>query len=311
MTDPLDQVVARDEIRQLAYRYADAVDRRDLDLLVDLYVPDARFGPYGEGPEACRRFWADSLSTIGMAVLFVGNHLIDLDDADHARGTVWCRGYVDDPSHGFIEQMIKYVDRYRRVDGRWRFVARKHLLWYGVRTAESPLAQPPADWPERQVGAGSIPWDDPTWEGFWAEHGPPAPPTPVYRHHVVERLLAAERIEVFAAIVERMGLPAAVEVGAQRRVAVRGFELTETVISVEPPWRLAYEITEGAPIRRFQGVIHLVPESEGCRVVRSYLADPRPDGSSEPFLALARATFGHWADRLADRFGEPPVVAGP
>ena len=45
---PLDELVARDEIRRLAYRYADAVDRRDLDLLVALYRPDARFGAHGE-----------------------------------------------------------------------------------------------------------------------------------------------------------------------------------------------------------------------------------------------------------------------
>ncbi len=177
---PIERVIARDEIRQLAYRYADAMDRRDVDAMVALYVPDARFGPGFEGPDGILRFWTDTMASVGVAVLFVGNHLIDVVDADNARGTVWCRGYIDDPNHGFIEQMIKYTDRYRRHVGPdsvpgWRFVARKHHLWYGVSTAESPLAQPAANWPERQIGAGSIPYDDPAWIEFWAARDVPPP----------------------------------------------------------------------------------------------------------------------------------------
>ena len=71
----VERVVARDEIRQLAFAYADAVDRRDLDLLASLYRPDARFGQYGEGASGARAFFADSLSQIGIAVLLVANHL--------------------------------------------------------------------------------------------------------------------------------------------------------------------------------------------------------------------------------------------
>ena len=37
--DPVERAVARDEIRQLAARYALAVDSRDLDSLVGLFVP--------------------------------------------------------------------------------------------------------------------------------------------------------------------------------------------------------------------------------------------------------------------------------
>jgi hypothetical protein len=51
---PLERVVARDEIRQLVYRYAHAVDTRDVDLLVSLFVPDVRVGRDETGPEALR-----------------------------------------------------------------------------------------------------------------------------------------------------------------------------------------------------------------------------------------------------------------
>lgn len=172
---PLDRTIARDEIRQLAYRYADAVDRRDLDLLVSLYRPDARFGSFGEGPDACRAFFRASLETIGIAVLLVANHLIDVDDAESATGTVWAHGFVDDGGSArengeLIQQLIRYDDRYVKIGGEWRFTRRRHHLWLGWHHAEpAPLSQPPADWPTRQVGVGSIPYDDPAWREFWSD----------------------------------------------------------------------------------------------------------------------------------------------
>ena len=47
--DPLERLVAHDEIRQLASRYAVAVDSRDLDSLVDLFVDDVRVGRDADG----------------------------------------------------------------------------------------------------------------------------------------------------------------------------------------------------------------------------------------------------------------------
>ena len=168
---PIERVVARDEIHQLAYRYAYAVDARDLDLLVSLFVPDVRVGRDTRGPEALRAFWVESLGAIGMSILFVGNHIVEFDDADHAHGIVYTRGYVetrdtDDPGR-FVEQAIMYRDTYERVEGRWLFVRRKHVLWYGVQTAERPLDQRPADWPEHPDGLGTVPYDIESWKAFW------------------------------------------------------------------------------------------------------------------------------------------------
>jgi len=173
---PLERVVARDEIRQLAYRYADAVDRRDVDLMVSLFAPDASFGGYGTGPGACRRLSEESLAQVGVAVLMVANHIIEFDGAGQARGSVWCHAHVDDRREGFIEQLIKYDDRYALVGGRWLFASRRHLLWYGIARPPSPFDQPPADWPARQVGRGSIPYDDPAWRAFWISARRPTGP---------------------------------------------------------------------------------------------------------------------------------------
>lgn len=168
----VERTVHRDEIGQLVYRYAAALDRRDIDGLAELFAPEADFGAAGRGPEGARNTFEASLREIGIAVLLVGNHLIDFDDSVNARGHVWCRGYIDDHGEGFIEQMIQYRDRYVRVEDRWCFLGRRHLLWYGVATAEDPLSQADADWPDRQVGRGSVPYEDQTWQSFWGDAAP-------------------------------------------------------------------------------------------------------------------------------------------
>lgn len=167
----LERAVARDEIRQLACRYALAVDSRDLDLLVSLFVPDVKVGRESSGREALRTSFDASLRAVGVSILFVGNHLIDFEDPDHASGSVYCRGQIQDGER-WIEQAIHYRDRYERRDGRWLFVRRVHRLWYGVETAERPLAQPPADWPERHAGRGTLPEEEwPSWRAFWKRGG--------------------------------------------------------------------------------------------------------------------------------------------
>lgn len=162
----LRRVADRDEIRQLAYRYAWTLDARDIGGTAELYVPEVR-------DRMLARF-ERSMSGVGVTVLLVGNHLVDFDAADEAHGLVYCRGYIE-PRDGreagrFVEQAILYRDRYRRCDGAWKFVDRVHELWYGVETAEQPLRQPPADWPEHHQGIGTVPYGEPTWEAFWARH---------------------------------------------------------------------------------------------------------------------------------------------
>jgi hypothetical protein len=160
----------RDEIRQLAYRYAWALDSRDMDAVADLFVVDEAAGTTWD---TWRRRFTRSMSGVRVTTLLVGNHLIDFDGEDEAHGLVYCRGYiepVDDPPTGrYLEQAILYRDTYRRVRGVWQFVARVHELWYGVETAERPLDQPPANWPANHHGLGTVPYNEPTWQAFWQQ----------------------------------------------------------------------------------------------------------------------------------------------
>jgi hypothetical protein len=161
------ELLARNEIRELPYKYASAVESRDVDAMAELFSPSARFGSYGDGPDGLRRLMADSMSENLFAVILVANHLVEFDDDVHARGQVWAHCYAQERTAGFVEQLIKYEDDYEQVAGKWLFTRRRHRLWYGVAHARSPLEQNPADWPRSQIGVGDVPLDDPVFAAWW------------------------------------------------------------------------------------------------------------------------------------------------
>ena len=159
----LDQLLAYEHIRQLAHRYALAVNMRDLDALVELFVDDVKVSGRGTGRAALAEVFRLHMAA-EVDVLEVTTHVINLVDADHARGTVYSRCEMGGPQ-AWARQSIAYEDRYERRDQMWYFVNRNHLLFYGLELPERPLDQPQANWPEHVLGRGSVPYDWPTWQG--------------------------------------------------------------------------------------------------------------------------------------------------
>ena len=92
----VERLWAHEQIRQLAPHYAVAVDSRDLDALVGLFIDDVRVGRDTYGRDALRASFAVSLGAIGVSMLNVGTHAIDLVDADHATGQVYCHAQIQD-----------------------------------------------------------------------------------------------------------------------------------------------------------------------------------------------------------------------
>jgi ketosteroid isomerase-like protein len=164
--DALERLIAKDEIRDLAHRYSIAMDSRDLDALVALFVDDVRVGRDRHGRQALREDFDRQLRTIGISILMVANHVIDFDDDDNARGIVYCKAEIQDGER-FITQAIRYEDRYEKRSGHWHFVRRKHLLFYGRESGENPLQLPPANWPEHHSGKGTLPESQESWQRFW------------------------------------------------------------------------------------------------------------------------------------------------
>jgi SnoaL-like domain len=165
----VERLLAYEEIRQLASRYALALDSRNLDDLVALFVPDVQVGG-ARGRAALRQDFDASLRAVGRTILLVGTHVIDLIDDDRATGSVYCKGEIE-AGDRWIHQAILYDDTYARRDGSWLFVRRRHRLWYGAEVGVNPLTLPPANWPENHDGMGTVPEDWPSWRAFWAVEG--------------------------------------------------------------------------------------------------------------------------------------------
>ncbi|WP_020378653.1 nuclear transport factor 2 family protein [Candidatus Microthrix parvicella] len=165
---PLDRLLACDEIRNLVARYAIATDARDLDTLVSLFVDDVNVGRLGTGRDALRASFDQALRGIGRSFLFVGTQTIDLSDADHATGQVYCKAEIQDGDR-WIHQAILYGDAYERRNGRWYFVRRIHELFYGAEVGVNPLMLPPANWPKSHDGLGTRPEAWNTWREFWSD----------------------------------------------------------------------------------------------------------------------------------------------
>jgi hypothetical protein len=176
--DAIEELLARDGIRQLAERYAIAVDGKDLDGIAALFVEDVDNGRYGAGPEGVKRFYDQSLRKFHCSMHLVGNHVIDFDDENHAHGVVYCRAHhhVFEPEHWF-DMALAYFDTYERVGGAWRFRRRRVRSWYtqdvghpergDTRIAATPLESGP------QRGE-CMPDAFPTFGEFWTR--PPLRP---------------------------------------------------------------------------------------------------------------------------------------
>ena len=154
------------KIQQLVARYALAVDSRDLEQLVALFVPDVEVGRGARGRDALRSWYSELLRSVGATIHVVANHTIDVD-GDKAHGVVYCREEVEHVAVGeWRVGMLQYWADYRRVDGVWLFERRRVRRWY----SSDALARP-------QLGSGvagggpgtkeaALPDAFPTWHAF-------------------------------------------------------------------------------------------------------------------------------------------------
>lgn len=124
---------------------------------------------------------------------------------------------------------------------------------------------------------------------------------PTYRPFVTERFVAAPRERVWEALLDFLdagtggydvaGDPAPHGPGATKRFAFGEWQLTEVTVSLEPPWRRVYAITEGAPVRSYQGTTVLIEEPGGTRLVWSCLVEPLDGDASEAYEARLRTAI--------------------
>jgi hypothetical protein len=136
-------LIAKDEIRELAMLYSRGVDRKDPALLRTLYTKDATdtHGDTFDGnAEAYVQFLERAFPHMRYSGHHICNHLISVD-GHQGEGEVYAIAWhvIPDSKGGWMEDLmcVRYVDRYRHEDGRWRFAQR--VVTYDLRIRR-PLA---------------------------------------------------------------------------------------------------------------------------------------------------------------------------
>jgi hypothetical protein len=168
----LDRIESTQAVQMLPSRYALAVDSRDVDTLVGLFVDDVDAGKWGSGRTGLRAFYESVLTTFYRSQHQICGHVFEFADADHATGTVYCRAEHESGDH-WVVMIMTYFDEYERRGDRWLF--RKHLpaFFYASDIDERPAA-PFARWPGREQNPKHFPGSHAyeTWKHFWGRQDP-------------------------------------------------------------------------------------------------------------------------------------------
>ena len=171
----IDRLEAVEAIKQLPARYSLALDSRNLDDWVGLFIEDVRVGRDTYGRAALREWAADTLSKYTTSMHLTGNHVIDFDDDDHAHGIVYCFDQHESGEH-WMNGTLQYWDTYERRDGRWYFARRKVMQWCSADMLERPTGPNKVRRPGQPPEQAHLPGAWPTWSEFWASRGNSNPP---------------------------------------------------------------------------------------------------------------------------------------
>lgn len=168
----LDRMESRIAIGELPCRYARAVDARDIDAWVGLFIEDVNCGRYGTGREALAGFITPLVKGFYRSIHYVCGHVVDFDSDDRAHGTVYCRAEHEDGDK-WVVMGIVYFDDYVRRDGQWFFERRREKHWYSV-DREDHLRPPFSLWPGKEHELPALPHCFESWDQFWADTAPEA-----------------------------------------------------------------------------------------------------------------------------------------
>lgn len=158
-----DAALERVALQHLVYAYCHAADRRDFALLRSLYTDDAidDHGAFNGPVDDFIPWFRDGLAAFEATAHNVLNTLFILD-GDSAEGEI--RAIAYHRLAGSRAEIIaggRYVDRYRKTDGAWRFTYRSFVIdWIEERAA----GRAPGEAFGPSVAIGSAGADDPAYQ---------------------------------------------------------------------------------------------------------------------------------------------------
>ena len=115
----------REAVRELAHRYAVAVDRKDLDAVARCFTPDCAYeGALGRGTIAdALRALADAFARYERTMHLVGTQTIALD-GDRASMETYCVAHHVLPGGRQLTVGVRYLDEVQRTADGWRIARR-------------------------------------------------------------------------------------------------------------------------------------------------------------------------------------------
>lgn len=141
-------LLAKEEIRELGMLYSRGVDRKDAALLRSLYTQDAtdtHGGTFDGSAEDYVTFLERSFPYMRYSGHHICNHLITVE-GDKGEGEIYAYAFhiIPDGKGGWLEdlRLVRYIDHYRKEDGRWRFA--KRLVTYDY-ASKRPAQMPEGD----------------------------------------------------------------------------------------------------------------------------------------------------------------------
>jgi len=157
LEERLRELEDRAALTELVHAYDLAIDDGDWESVAGLFVPDARLGPH-RGRDEVVRVLRELRGEHGRTRHVAHGQIVEFTGPHEASGTVTASSEID--MHGTTYAVAaRYLDRYARVDGRWRFVRRKELFGYVLPLAdlaEAMTSPYPVRWPGRERTAPDL-----------------------------------------------------------------------------------------------------------------------------------------------------------
>jgi hypothetical protein len=166
----------RQELWDLAARYCQVVDDRDIDGIVSVFSSDptvkhADGSVGGRGPEGVRAYYEGRLKGVGVCFHYPHTQLVEFDGDDRASADV--NSHAEMAVDGqMIVGALRYRDEYVREAGAWKIAQRTMRFFYLMPAIELPerlLGPDRKRWPE--VGPAELPESVPTYQAFRARVG--------------------------------------------------------------------------------------------------------------------------------------------
>ena len=153
----LQKAADKQEIKEVIFQFARAIDRSDKDLIADCFHPDGTddHGVFkGTASEFCE--WVmGQLAAFERTQHIIANTIITLDGDKAASEAYFMAHHLRETPEGRLEIIAagRYLDRLERRDGKWR-IAHRHAVFDWNRVDQAKDA-PPNDqlaWGQRGNG---------------------------------------------------------------------------------------------------------------------------------------------------------------